>query len=132
MTLSCNRYPPVPKNVPAFARRFRADTLRLSRLTHRRERVELKLQRSWTLIQAEQLGPIRFDELCRSVNLRGSPELSRHRLLAKGALNLRYVAGYLPDDDNALAHFAKCHGEKSPHDLYELLRKVAKSTVESG
>jgi hypothetical protein len=77
--------------------------MELGRLKDTKPRAVLKIVRSWTFMQAQRLGEVRFEELCRELSFsKRSPRLSWHKALAKNAGKLLRYADWIPDDDGAL------------------------------
>jgi hypothetical protein len=93
--------PTVPTTVAGFTRRYRAETKELTRREGTKARAVLKIARSWTLMQAEQLGEVRFDELRRNLSI-SNTQLKWHRALAENALKLQRCIDSIPDDNAML------------------------------
>jgi hypothetical protein len=108
--------PTPPTTAVGFRRRFEADTKMLGRLEETPRLVFLKIVRSWTFMQAEALGEVRFCQLRRELSMRAS-KLSWHKLIAGNAGKLLSVVNSLPNDDEALAQFAKLDADRL-HYLY--------------
>jgi hypothetical protein len=103
----------LPTTVEGSARRYWAETQELGRNKDRKRRAVLKIVRSYTFVQAQRFGEVRFDELCRELNIsRRSPRLSWHKALAKNAGKLLSYVDWIPDDDAALAQIAKMNADR--------------------
>src|SRR5882672_6698463 len=87
--------PTPPTTAVGFRRRFDADTKMLGRLEETHRLVFLKIVRSWTFMQAEALGKVRFRQLCRELSITAL-NLRWHRLVAENAGNLLSVVKSLP------------------------------------
>jgi hypothetical protein len=122
--------PPLPKTVEGHVRRYKALSSELDRVPNPKRQATLKIVRSWTLIQAEQLGAARFRQLCRQLGFTmRSPQLGWHRLLAQNAVKLLKIVEWLPTTDQALRQLARLDSEQL-HDLI-LRRKLEPSLTSS-
>jgi hypothetical protein len=96
----------LPKSVPGFLRRYEADTKLIA--VHKNHSAQLILRRSWTLLQAKELGEVRFSELLRTLGLpKRSPSFRQHLLLAENAGRLLGYVDRLPGDMKTLCQLAE-------------------------
>jgi hypothetical protein len=97
-----------PKSVIGFVWRMQMLANRIANAPDHKSRIIYRLTRSVTLLEAERLGKVRFNEICLRLGISGDPPaIEQHRKIAAKLETLFNIAEHLPDDDEALSVVAE-------------------------
>jgi hypothetical protein len=91
-----------PKSAYGHVWRFQMLSKRIDGAAAPRSRIMYRLQRSVNLMKAERLGAARFQDVCSRLAI-SNEVIELHRRIAANAWILKGMAGYLPDNEEALS-----------------------------